>query len=102
VLEKLGRHSGVVVCYHNRPARDALTRRLAAAADEWNDVLELNDDALAERIRADRIDVLFDLSGHTAGNRLLVFARRPAPIQITWIGYPCTTGLAAMDYLIAE
>jgi predicted O-linked N-acetylglucosamine transferase (SPINDLY family) len=102
VLEKLGPYPCVVVCYHNRAARDAVTGRLAAAADRWNDVCELDDDALAERIRADRIDVLFDLSGHTAGNRLLVFARRPAPIQVTWIGYPCTTGMTAMDYLIAD
>jgi predicted O-linked N-acetylglucosamine transferase (SPINDLY family) len=102
VLEKLGRQSCGIVCYHNRAARDALTHRLAAAADAFNDVFALDDDALADRIRADRIDVLFDLSGHTAGNRLLVFARRPAPIQITWIGYACTTGMAAMDYLIAD
>ena len=53
-------------------------------------------------MRSDRIDVLFDLAGHTAGSRLLVFARKPAPIQITWIGYVGTTGLAAMDYMLAD
>ena len=62
----------------------------------------LSDEQLAEQIRADRIDVLFDLAGHTAGNRLLVFARKPAPIQITWAGYVGTTGLAAMDYILAD
>ena len=62
----------------------------------------MSDQRLAEQIQADRIDILFDLAGHTAHNRLLVFARKPAPIQITWIGYEGTTGLAAMDYLLAD
>jgi protein O-GlcNAc transferase len=62
----------------------------------------MSDQQLAEQIRADRIDILFDLAGHTAGNRLLVFARKPARIQISWIGYEGTTGLEAMDYLLAD
>ena len=102
VLERLDPGFGEVVCYSNQAGSDDLTRRLAAAAKEWYEVYRLDDDALADRIREDRIDLLFDLSGHTEGNRLLVFARRPAPIQISWIGYAGTTGLTAMDYLIAD
>ena len=67
--------------------------RFQAAATIWRDVSRLSDQALAEEILADRIDILFDLAGHTAGNRLLVFARKPAQIQVTWAGYAGTTGL---------
>ena len=82
--------------------KDDLTHRLQAAASEWRDVIGLSDQRLAEQIRADRIDILFDLAGHTGHNRLLVFARKPAPIQVTWAGYVGTTGLTAMDYLLAD
>ena len=102
MLEHLDPRFCEAVCYNNQASSDDLTRRLAAAANEWREVLRLDDDVLADRIRADRIDLLVDLSGHTEGNRLLVFARRPAPIQIAWIGYPGTTGMTAMDYLIAD
>ena len=102
VLKNLDRRVFAIVCYCTGRSRDALSDRIAAAASEWHDVAGLDDDSLAARIRDDRIDILFDLSGHTIDNRLLVFARRPAPIQITWIGYVGTTGLAAMDYLIAD
>ena len=90
------------VCYSDRIVKDGLTHRLQAAATQWCDVSGMSDQRLAEQIRADRIDILFDLAGHTAHNRLPVFARKPAPIQITWIGYEGTTGLAAMDYLVAD
>jgi predicted O-linked N-acetylglucosamine transferase (SPINDLY family) len=79
-----------------------LTRRLQAAATQWRDVVGMSDQRLAEQIWADRIDILFDLAGHGAGNRLLVFARKPAPIQVTWAGYVGTTGLKSMDYLLAD
>ena len=86
-----------------RPAdQDELATRFHAAAAVWRDVVGLNDEQLAEQIRADRIDVLFDLAGHTSRNRLLAFARKPAPIQITWLGYEGTTGLEAMDYILAD
>lgn len=90
------------VCYSDRAQPDALTARLQAAATGWRDSTRLDDSQLAEQIRADRIDILFDLAGHTAGNRLLVFARKPAPIQATWIGYPGTSGVAAIDYLLCD
>lgn len=89
-------------CYSNCAAYDAWADRARAAATHWRDVWAMSDQALAERIRADRIDVLFDLTGHSAHDRMLVFARRPAPVQITWIGYEGTTGLSAIDYLLAD
>ncbi len=91
-----------MLCYSDRTVTDALAGRFRHAATEWHDVFALSDAELAERIRADRIDVLFDLAGHTARNRMLTFARRPAPVQIGWAGYVGTTGLEAMDYLLAD
>jgi predicted O-linked N-acetylglucosamine transferase (SPINDLY family) len=102
VLENLDPRTCASVCYHCRAVRDDMTERLRAAATEWHEAAGLDDDALAARFRADRIDILFDLSGHTADGRLLVFARRPAPIQVSWIGYVGTTGLKAMDYILAD
>jgi predicted O-linked N-acetylglucosamine transferase (SPINDLY family) len=90
------------VCYSGRAEGDAMTARLAAAADRWVETASLSDAALAERVRADAVDILVDLSGHTGGHRLAVFAARPAPVQATWMGYPGTTGLAQIDHLIAD
>ena len=90
------------ICYSDRVQEDELTRRFQESTCVWREVHSLSDEALAEQIRADSVDILFDLFGHTARSRLLVFARKPAPIQATWIGYVGTTGLAAMDYLIAD
>ncbi|MDX2223515.1 MAG: tetratricopeptide repeat protein [Rhodospirillaceae bacterium] len=91
------------VIFSTRPAvrEDALSRRIAAQT-EWLPVDGLSDDELAERIVARRVDVLFDMSGHTSGHRLRVFARRPAPLQISWLGYVGTTGLPAMDYVLCD
>ncbi len=101
-LENLDRTRAEVVCYNNALKADDLTARFRAAATVWRDVVGWSDDRLAEQVRADGIDVLFDLAGHTARNRLLVFARKPAPLQVTWIGYEGSTGLAAMDYILAD
>jgi len=89
-------------CYSDRATQDGVSQRLKAAAYMWRDVHGMGDERIAELIRKDEIDILFDLAGHTARNRLRVFAHKPAPIQITWIGYEGTTGLSAMDYLLAD
>jgi predicted O-linked N-acetylglucosamine transferase (SPINDLY family) len=91
-----------VSCYANVARPDAVTRRLQGLADHWVSLLGIPDAAAAERIRQDRIDILVDLAGHTSGNRLLVFARRPAPVQVTYIGYPGTTGMPAIAYRISD
>jgi protein O-GlcNAc transferase len=93
-----------VFCYADVAVPDATTRRIAGlvASDRWRDVARWSDDRLAEEIRGDRIDILVDLAGHSAGRRVPLFARRPAPIQITWLGYPDSTGLSAMDYRLTD
>jgi len=90
------------VCYSGVKKEDEATARLKQAADAWRSTLGLSDEALAAAIRADGIDILVDLSGHTAGNRLPVFALKPAPVQITAWGHATGTGLAAMDYFLTD
>jgi predicted O-linked N-acetylglucosamine transferase (SPINDLY family) len=102
VLERLDRSQWLTVCYANQHKADDLTQRLRGSAGCWRTVIGLTDEALAGQIRGDAIDLLIDLSGHTGRNRLLAFARRPAPVQLTWLGYVGTTGLSAIDYLIAD
>lgn len=91
-----------IYCYYTYGKHDSYTERIAAYADHWLACPEMSDEALADRIRADGIDILVDLSGHTGYNRLPVFARKPAPLQATWIGYAGSTGLTAMDYRITN
>lgn len=88
--------------YYNNTVEDSVTSRLRGYFAQWNTVSALSDEVLAKKIVADGIDILIDLSGHTGHNRLLTFARKPAPIQVTWIGHPSTTGLRAMDYFLTD
>lgn len=88
--------------YANHGVEDDITARLKHEFDTWSVVISLSEDELAAKIRADGIDILIDLSGHTAGNRLLTFARKPAPLQVSWLGYPGTTGLTSMDYYFGD
>ena len=81
---------------------DALTARFQSLADHWRSSVALSDEALGAQIRADGIDVLVDLAGHAGDNRLAMFARRPAPVQVNWLGYLNTTGLTAMDYRLVD
>ncbi len=91
-----------LVAYSNQVVEDEATRRLQGHFDLWRKVNELNDDALAEQIKQDKIDILIDLSGHTKDNRLPVFARKAAPLQVSWLGYWGTTGLTSIDYVLAD
>ena len=91
-----------IVCYSCSPTRDGVTAEFRAAADVWVDAWQMFDDELADRIQADKVDILIDVSGHSSGNRLQVFARKPAPIQVTGFGHATGTGLRTMDYVLAD
>jgi protein O-GlcNAc transferase len=102
VLEAHDRAGFEIFCYANQTKVDDMTRRLQGAADHWRPILGLSNAEAADLILRDGIDILVDLSGHTAKNRLSLFALRPAPVQACWLGYFGTTGLGAMDYLIMD
>jgi predicted O-linked N-acetylglucosamine transferase (SPINDLY family) len=90
-------------CYGEVAVPDEVTERFRTLADHWRSTVGLSDAAMADMIREDRIDVLVDLAGHTAGSRLLVFARKPAPVQVAYLlGHGYTTGLSAMDAFLAD
>jgi predicted O-linked N-acetylglucosamine transferase (SPINDLY family) len=91
-----------VFCYQNYSGGDEVTARFAALADGFVSIASLSDDAAAERIRADGIDILVDLNGHTAHNRLPLFFLKPAPVQISWLGYLGTTGVPTIDYRLTD
>ena len=91
-----------VFAYINHHNDDPLTGRIKACCAQWRSTVGMSDERVAAQIRDDRVDVLIDLSGHTAHNRLPVFAWKPAPVQASWLGYFATTGVAAIDYLIGD
>jgi len=102
ILANHDREQVEIYCYAEVKREDDFTRNLRRTAAHWHSSVGLSDDAMAQLIREHQIDILVDLAGHSAGNRLLVFAMKPAPIQMTYLGYPGTTGLAAMDYRITD
>ena len=91
-----------VYAYDSGAVRDAKNLALRGLANHWRDISALDTAAAADLIRADAIDLLIDLAGHTAGNRLMVFARKPAPVAASWLAYPGSTGLPAIDYLVSD
>uniref|UniRef100_I2Q7Q2 protein O-GlcNAc transferase n=1 Tax=Desulfovibrio sp. U5L TaxID=596152 RepID=I2Q7Q2_9BACT len=91
-----------VFCYANNPGEDALTDTIRQHCHAWRSIRGVDDARAGALIREDGIDILIDLAGHTAGNRLPLFARRPAPVQAAWLGYPGTTGLSCLDYRLAD
>src|SRR5271157_3127927 len=90
-----------IFCYADVVCPDRITARLRSYADVWQNITGLTDEQVAQLVRQDKIDILVDLSMHTAGNRLLVFARKPAPVQVTWLN-PGTTGLSTIDYRLTD
>jgi protein O-GlcNAc transferase len=91
-----------IFCYANVSRPDAVTQRVSGYADVWRPTNGFSDAAVAEMVRTDRIDILVDLTMHMSNGRPLVFARKPAPVQVAWLAYPGTTGLLAMDYRLTD
>jgi protein O-GlcNAc transferase len=91
-----------IFCYTNSNHSDAVTDQLHSYADVWHNITSMSDQQAAQIIREDQIDLLVDLALHTGGNRLLIFAHKPAPVQLTFMGYPGTTGMDAMDYRLTD
>lgn len=102
LLEAHDKQQFHVTCYTTNPLSDHVTERFRACSDVWRTLAGVADEPAAERIRNDRIDILIDLNGHTSGNRLLLFARKPAPVQVSYLGFAGTTGLHTIDYRLTD
>ena len=102
ILAETDRATVEIFCYADVAQPDAVTERLKAYGHTWRDIHGKSDEAVAAMIRQDRVNILVDLAGHTAFGRSAMFARRAAPVQVSWLGYFCTTGIAAMDYFLGD
>lgn len=102
VFRNLCTHDVECYLFSNTKNLDDASARLKNIAHGWFDICRMSDEEVTKEIQDSKIDILVDLSGHTAGNRLLIFARKPAPVQISWLGYFATTGLTAMDYIFGD
>jgi len=102
LLKSHDRNFVEVYCYYNDVKKDEKTESLIDASRHWRSIASMNDEDLVSLIKKDNIDILVDLSGHTPKNRLAIFPHRPAPIQVTWLGYPNTTGLSSIDYRLTD
>jgi predicted O-linked N-acetylglucosamine transferase (SPINDLY family) len=102
LLEHHDRQQVEIFCYSDAKRPDATTQRVRGACDVWRDISRLNHTAVAEMVRTDAIDILIDLGGHTGENRMPVFAAKPAPVQVSYLGYPGTTGLSAIEYRLTD
>jgi predicted O-linked N-acetylglucosamine transferase (SPINDLY family) len=102
ILEHIDTERFSLNFYYNNIVYDEITEEVKQRADLWRECLHLSDRQLEEQIRADKIDILIDLSNHTLGNRLTVFTQKPAPLQLSWMGLPVTTGLDCMDYALKD
>lgn len=102
VLRAIDGSRFALYAYANQTRYDDLTGRLQSIVSNWRDVSAQSDPELCEQVRADSIDILVDLSGHTAGNRLPAFSAKPAPVQVAWLGYFASTGISAIDYVLTD
>ena len=102
LLQNHNSHVVETFCYYNNNFIDKITNNIMTTCDHWRSIFGITDSEIFKIIRKDKIDILVDLSGHTGKNNLLVFAQKPAPIQVTWLGYPNTTGLSSIDYRFTD
>ena len=102
VLKRLNPENVELAAYSMNPQDDPLTETIKGHFSAWTPIMQMSDEETASKIHADGIDILIDLAGHSAYNRLPVFAWKPAPLQVTWLGYLASTGVPGMDYLLAD